>query len=127
MRGQYIKIQDDKIYTSYFDKASKVFPDRRLVSISITSAQKFNGSYARELNPSKELLWAYKNGDITDEQYELWYRDTILNKLDPFEIYSKYKGKILCCWEETGMFCHRHLVIKWLAEHLGSDSIGGEI
>lgn len=51
-----ITIDNEKVYTSYFNRANKIFPDRRLVSISITSAKVFNGAYARELNPSKELL-----------------------------------------------------------------------
>ena len=125
--NQSVTIDKNKIYTSYFTKANKIFPDRMLVSISITSAQIFNGSYARELNPSKELLWEYKNGEISTEKYDEWYTETVLDKLNPFEIYEKYKGKILCCWEKSGEFCHRHIVIKWLADNLWEEIIGGEI
>lgn len=83
--NQAVTIDNSKIYTSYFSKGCKIFPDRRLVSISITSAKNFNGSYARELNPSKELLWAYKNGEINTDQYIEWYTNTVLNNLNPFE------------------------------------------
>lgn len=125
--NQAVTIDNSKIYTSYFSKGCKIFPDRRLVSISITSAKNFNGSYARELNPSKELLWAYKNGEINTDQYIEWYTNTVLNKLNPFEIYEKYKGKVLCCWEKSGEFCHRHIVMKWIALHVGINAVGGEI
>lgn len=125
--NQSVTLDKDKIYTSYFSKASKIFPKWRLVSISITSAQVFDGYYARELNPSKELLWAYKGGEIDNQEYIEWYTKTILDNLDPFEIYDKYKGKVMCCWEKSGEFCHRHIVLNWIAKHVGEGAIGGEI
>ena len=120
-------IEKDKLYTSSFNVATKHYPNIKTVSISITSSEKFEGTYARELRPSKELLWAYKNGEIDSSEYREWYRDTILKPLKAIDVYEKYRGKILCCWEKQGDFCHRHLIIEWLTEELADTVYGGEI
>ena len=81
----------------------------------------------RELNPTPKLLYNYKNGIIDKFEYEKIYRTEVLAMLNPFEIAEKTKGKVLCCWEKSGDFCHRILVLNWIQEALGEYIIGGEI
>lgn len=120
-------IKNNKIYTSYFARASKIIPDRRLVSIALTSPDGWRGSYFRELNPSPSLLSGYKNGRVSTEEYKETYHFETLSKLKPEKVYEVLKGKVLCCWEKSDSFCHRHLVTEWLKENLGEEAIGGEI
>ena len=122
-----VVIKKDKIYTSYFAKATKIVPDRRLVSIALSSPDNWKGSYYRELNPSPALLHNYKSGNITEEQYKETYTLETLNRLNPNKVYEDLKGKVLCCWEKSGEFCHRNLVLNWLSEALGENCVGGEI
>lgn len=122
-----VVIKNNKIYTSYFARASKIIPDRRLVSIALTSPEGWKGTYFRDLNPSPSLLSNYKNGRVSTEEYKETYYFETLRLLSPEEVYNSLKGKVLCCWEKSDSFCHRHIVIEWLRENLGEDIIGGEI
>ena len=120
-------LNKDRIYTSYFSKAGKILPDRRLVSISLTSPDGFKGEFYRDLNPSPSLLSQYKSGNISEEEYEEQYTFETLSRLDPIKVYNDLKGKAMCCWESSEKFCHRHLVVKWLRKRLGDEYIYGEI
>lgn len=127
MKEESITLENTKVYTSYYARATKIFPSRRLVSVSLGVPAGFNGELYRELNPSPSLLSAYKSGTITDEEYESIYYNETLSKLDPVTVYNKIKGKVILCYCGKGKFCHRHLIIKWLIEKLGNSISGGEI
>lgn len=127
VKDEVIAIDKSKIYSSYFARAIKIFPDKMLVSISITTPENWRGAYLRELRPPVSLLYSYKNGLITTEEYEEVYRKEVLDWLNAREIADKLRGKVICCWERSGSFCHRHIVLKWLGEELGEHIIGGEI
>ena len=124
---QDVVIKKDKIYTSYFAKADKIFPNRLMVSIAITHPDGWKATYYRHLNPSLNMLMARKNGELDDAEFERAYRTEVLDHLDPMRVYTDLKGKVLCCWEKTGEFCHRNIVTAWLAENLGEEVVGGEI
>lgn len=125
-KEQTVILKRDKVYTSYYAKACKIVPDFRLVGISIGIPDNFNGQILRELNPSKELLYRFKNGLCTENEYIETYKTETLSRLNPSTIYEKVKGKVLLCYCGQGS-CHRHLVIDWLRENLGDSIIGGEI
>lgn len=120
-------IYNDKIYTSFFNAVDRYVMLDRQVSIALSSPRSYKGSHCRLLAPTPELLKGYKNGEITKEQYEVIYYETTLALLNPLEIYEMLKGKVLLCWEKKGVFCHRHLVIRWLRDNLGEGVIGGEL
>jgi hypothetical protein len=122
-----IVIKKDKVYSSYYARACKIVPDWKLVAISRGIPDNFNGSIMRELNPPQQLLFDYKNGRCTEEEYKQRYYDNILSTLNPNEIYNKLKGKVILCYCGKYSFCHRNLVLKWLEDNLGSEVIGGEI
>lgn len=127
MKYDTVVILNDKIYTSYFARACKIVPDRRLVSVALTTPEGWGGIYLRELNPTPALLYSYKNGTITKQEYEEEYRKYILSNIDPILLSNKLMGKVMCCWEKTGEFCHRHIITAWLEEAISTDIIGGEI
>lgn len=122
-----VVLKKDKVYTSYFSKATKIVPDRRLVSIALTHPEGWKATYYRHLNPSINMLMARKNGEMSDAEFEETYRNEVLRHLDPNRVYQDLKGKVMCCWEKTGDFCHRHIVTAWLQENLGEEVVGGEI
>lgn len=120
-------LDKNKVYTSYYARACKILPDRRLVSISIGIPDGFKGEIARELNPSAYLLNGYKSGKISNNEYKNIYYTEILSKLKVEDIYNKYKGKCLVCYCGKDSFCHRYLILEWLANNLGENIVGGEI
>lgn len=126
-QDKLIEMQKDKVYTSYYAYACKILPGHRMVAISLGIPDNFTGEIYRELNPSKELLYAYKNGKISSEEYTRWYKTEVLNNLDPMDVYNRLKGKAALCYCGKDSFCHRKLVASWLAEQIGSEIIGGEL
>ena len=73
----------------------------------------------KPLCPPWSLVSASKNGEITELQYEEEYTSTILNNLDPEKVYQELgHDAVLLCWERPEKFCHRHIVSKWLSQHL---------
>ena len=122
-----IKIQNEKVYSSYYGKACKIYPDYRLVAVSMNVPDNFKGEVLRCLAPSQSLVYGYKYYTMSEQKYTEAYRREILDKLDVREIYNKLKGKIILCYCGPGQFCHRHLIMNWLTEQLGEQYIGGEV
>lgn len=122
-----VTIYRDKVYSSYYARACKVVPDRRLVAISIGIPDNFGGEIMRELNPPQWLLYKYKNGQASEDDYREAYYNEVLSKLNPKEIYERLKGKVILCYCGKDKFCHRHLVIEWLKDNLGEDIVGYDI
>lgn len=57
-----------------------------------------------------------RNGQLTEQGYEMRFRECILDHASPSWLYDYYKG-VLCCHEPFGQWCHRHIVAKWFNEH----------
>lgn len=66
--------------------------------------------------PPAHLLLKYKE-DHDENAYEKNYRKEVLDKLDPAAVAKELDGKVLCCYEKSDNFCHRHLVAAWLREN----------
>ena len=71
------------------------------------------------LEPPRPLFFARKADQIDDKEYERQYREQVLKKLNPREVYETLRGQVLLCWEAPGEFCHRRIVASWLEENLG--------
>lgn len=74
--------------------------------------------HSPELAPTKDILNAYKKGEITWEAYE----DKFLNLMARRNIERSIKAELLdngclLCSEHEPHFCHRRLVIEYLNEH----------
>lgn len=81
-----------------------------------------NYVHVPELAPTKEILNAYKKGDISWEAYE----DKFLNLMSKRHIERIIKPEILnnsclLCSEHEPHFCHRRLVIEYLNDHSNLD------
>lgn len=108
--------------TSYFARMnSKNFKGREMNAVSIArSCRYWNGRVYKPLMPTWDII------NISDPvEYERVYREKILSKLDPLEVWEDLgEDAILLCHEsaakiESGeQFCHRTMVAKWLEEEL---------
>lgn len=126
-KDETLLIKRDKVYSSYYARACRIVPNKRLVAISIGIPDNFLGEIMRELNPPEKLLFDFKNGVCSENEYIDRYTTSILDNLNPMDIYNRLKGKVILCYCGKDKFCHRHIVINWLKSHLGEEYIGGEL
>ena len=64
----------------------------------------------KPLCPPWQLISSYKDNKIDRLQYEEEYRNTVLNKLDPHQVYQDLgHDAVLLCWEQPDKFCHKHI------------------
>lgn len=89
------------------------------VAICIYPPIDWTGLRFPALEPERSTFYAIKNGTITQQEYERLYREQVLSKLDPQNIYDMFRNNVLLCWENPGEFCHRRIVAAWLYENLG--------
>jgi len=104
------------IYTSYFGAMRKMSPEQkeRCVSIARFTPKGIKIKAYPQLAPRKEFLQEYKEyGDKSHfaDQYLEQLEDTV----DAYAVEKELDGKILCCFEKPGDFCHRHVLKYWLA------------
>jgi uncharacterized protein YeaO (DUF488 family) len=104
--------------TSYFQKSGK---NENCVSIARSTPEWLPGvKEYPSLAPSNDLLWSYKHGNITAEEYIKRYHSEVLDKLDAATVFKDLgEEAILCCWEKNAGICHRTLIAKWLERELG--------
>lgn len=101
--------------TSYFAK----YKGENAVSIAGKAPDWYKGREYKKLAPKYWFFKAYKDGDITEEEYTLCYYKEILGFLNPETVYKELgENAVLLCWEKSG-FCHRHIVARWLEKELG--------
>ncbi len=86
------------------------------------SIMRFNRHYyeydmwINSLAPSRELLFAYKEGKINWGQYETRFRKEVLEKnKDVIKGLGHMASNLevtLLCWEDSPEYCHRRLVAE---------------
>jgi len=109
------------MYTGYFGKVKSYHKDRGLRFVSIARFNRFwSGEKFLSLAPTPDMI-----NIQNEEEYKKKYYDRVLNKLDPIEVYNKLgDNAVLLCYEKhsdctSGLkFCHRHMVARWLEEHI---------
>lgn len=105
-----------EIYTMQLSKwrlAKK--QDIQIIDCTLKSGVYYCGE--RWLAPTKNLLWAYKEGAITEEQYEKEYlsimRERYTRDRQWFVDFCNTKNSLaIACYCKGGGFCHRYLLIK---------------
>lgn len=110
------------IYTGYFAKIKNYKGE--CFSIARYTPKNIKCGYAPMFFPSEQLLFDWKIGTITEEEYIKRYKSETLDKVDIptlLQILEQCKTDIFfLCYEKPGDFCHRHFVAKWL-NNLGVD------
>lgn len=101
------------IYTSYFSR----YRGENGVSIARSQPKNKGKPYHRELKMFRPPFWileGFKNGSITEAEFKHYYKNIVLQGLDPVSWGKRLQGKVLLCWENPDSFCHRHIVADWL-------------
>lgn len=108
-----------KIYTGYYKQLEYINGDLFPISIAGRCVDGYDGKEFKTLAPKKWFFKIWKQNK-DNNYYIKKYNRFVLGLLNPHEIVkllfqmSGGKDIILLCWEEDGLFCHRHLVAKWL-------------
>jgi uncharacterized protein (DUF488 family) len=89
------------------------------ISICLYPPLDYAGAQYPSLAPDRQTFFAKKAGDIDEKEYEKQYREKILSKFDPKEIYEQLQRNVLLCFEPAGEFCHRRIFSDWIQENLG--------
>lgn len=109
------------IYTSYFNKVKNLNDNYKVVGITRFPPKNIINCFF--VAPSKDLLIAYKNNLISQEQYAIEYmkqlnnnKNNIMKLVEYLNQYNndKYKHIVMCCYEKSQDFCHRHILSKYL-------------
>lgn len=108
--------------TSYFGRMNaKAYAQHKDKGVQISASGRYwTGRTYPPLYPTWEMI------RLTDKVvYEKMYREQILDKLDPLEVYNDLgEDAILLCYESIDKidkgetFCHRHIIARWLEEEL---------
>jgi len=108
-----------QIFTSYYSSKCSKFPTA--VSISASAPDYFRGKRFSVLAPSWEILNAYKEHRIDEEEYARRYLTLLEERgLTPEGVYhATPPGTILLCYEKPGQFCHRRVLAKWMEDAVG--------
>lgn len=112
------------IYTGYFAKTKK-YVEHGLLPISVAGKTPDFFTYPKwvKLAPRKDIFFQWKNGEISNEEYMNLYEKYLEseisdNALSKIKHFSREKDIILCCYEKSGDFCHRHSLAKFLNKKL---------
>lgn len=115
------------IYTSNYDNCINYNDKEKLISISGDRGKSanFSGRAFKDLSPKKDFYYNWKNNIFklskveNDRYYIKNYIIEVLSNLDSRSIYDYLNNKILLCYEDSKMFCHRHIVAYWFIDELG--------
>jgi uncharacterized protein (DUF488 family) len=97
----------------------KRYKGNKGVAICLYPPLDYSGGHLPSLAPEKKTFFAKKSDQIDEKEYEKQYREGVLSKLDPKELYDHLRGQVLLCWEEPGDFCHRRILADWIQEKIG--------
>jgi hypothetical protein len=116
-RRRELRSTEEDMKTSNF---SRTGADPRAVAISRTRPKGWTGRVYEPLAPPWRLVQAAKSGEIDEAEYTRSFREEVLSKLDPGQVFADLgEDAVLLCWERAGAFCHRRLVAEWFEETLG--------
>jgi uncharacterized protein YeaO (DUF488 family) len=106
------------VLTSYFAKSKKIdSTGYKPVSIARTNPSWYEGEVYKTIAPTSSLLYDYKQGNLTEEEYTTRYKEEVLDRLDPKAVFDELgEDAILLCYEKSEDFCHRQLVSAWLTK-----------
>ena len=105
-----------KIETGYFANWRN-YQGKELIGIVRIPPKGFRGINLTILAPPEGLYRNYKQGRIDESGFSIEYLNylstlDIMNILEPF----KESNIVLCCFEKSDKFCHRHLLAKFIKE-----------
>ena len=114
----------NELYTGYFANVKKYEKmGYTPVSVAGITPDFFKGEKWVDFAPRKTFFSEWKKGLITNEEYMRQYLKYLRNipKEDIEEVreMTKYNKFVMCCYEKTGDFCHRHYLAAFLRKAYG--------
>ena len=113
-----------ELYTGYFAKY-KEYQKAGYIPVSVAgiTPEFFEGEKWLDLAPRREFFSKWKRGELTNKEYMKKYL-TYLNTIPAEDIEElaqiTREGKfVMCCYEKTGDFCHRHYLAAFLRKAYG--------
>lgn len=109
----------NELYTGYFAKCKK-YRENGYIPVSVAGKTPSNCVDEKWLDfaPRKELFQQWKNGIISDVKYGneyMTYLSTIpIEDIEELRELTRSGKFIMCCYEKTGDFCHRHYLAHFL-------------
>lgn len=89
------------------------------ISIAGKAPSFYHGREYKKLAPKYSWWEKWKDGKISNNDYINLYYETVLDKLNPQQVYNELgENAVLLCWENKEKFCHRHIVAEWLENNL---------
>lgn len=80
--------------------------------------------HSAELAPTKEMLHAYKKGEIDWLVYEKKFHELLVTRqVEKSARREVFDGSVLLCSEDGARHCHRRVVAEYLAQHWGGVTI----
>lgn len=104
------------IYTSFFSNLKYIPPEIKKVSIMRFTPEwsdKYIDEVRLDLAPKKEDLLAFKNDEISEEEFGKRYYKYI-SRIPIKKLRKELNNSVLLCSCKLGHFCHRHLLSKYL-------------
>lgn len=110
--------------TTYFGKLRSLDPTRFIIVPVCAHPPKgvvAGGSLPSVIPSWQRLVRPYKDGLINETEYESMYlrqldgnRDEILRQVRALAEGAGGKEILLCCFEKSSDWCHRHILAGWL-------------
>ena len=102
-----------KLYTSNYARKGG---HPKAFAISVFPPDYYKGESLPMLAPDWDLVKAYKNNEISQDEYAKTYIQTLKDRgLNPTDIVSAIPDEsYLLCYEKPSDFCHRHVLADWL-------------
>lgn len=112
-----------KIYTSYFGNARKLNEAGiRIISVALWKPRYMSVPMLASVTPTRYML----SDKCSHDEYLKRY-DEILGNQDANQIVERITNLsdghdvALCCYEKPGVFCHRHILARWITDNTGID------
>ena len=113
-----------ELYTGYFAKY-KEYQKAGYIPVSVAgiTPEFFEGEKWLDLAPRREFFSKWKRGELTNKEYMKEYL-TYLNTIPAEDIeelaqITREGQFVMCCYEKTGDFCHRHYLAAFLRKAYG--------
>jgi hypothetical protein len=104
------------IYLSNFRTAGK---DKRAISIAAITPKWYKGEVRKDLAPPFSLVKDFKDGKKTVTEYLFEYVGKLYTNIDFANEAERLDGKILLCYCDKDVFCHRAIFGLYLQAETG--------
>lgn len=118
-----IELDHDLIYTSNFASCGV---HRDAISIAQYSPAWYQGARDPLLAPHPQLLRDFQSLRITESRYcdEYYFQlDQLSENYSIMDLYERYRGKVLLCYERATSLCHRFLFGRWMTYRIQNPSV----